>query len=56
MTTITAGAVQLSVPILSMVLGALILSEDITMLSGISALVTLSGVAWVSLTTKQKKL
>ncbi|MEE4883954.1 DMT family transporter [Pseudomonas alliivorans] len=56
MTTITAGAVQLSVPILSMVLGVLILSEDITMLSGISALVTLSGVAWVSLTTRQKKL
>lgn len=54
MTAITAGAVQLSVPILSMVLGVLILSEDITMLGGISALVTLSGVAWVSLTTKQK--
>lgn len=56
MTAITAGAVQLSVPVLSAVLGVLILSEGITWLSGISALVTLSGVAWVSLTAKKRKL
>lgn len=47
MTAITAGAIQLSVPILSMVFGALILSKSI------SALVTLIGIAWFSLTTKQ---
>jgi len=46
MTAISAGAVQLSVPVLSAVLGVLILSEEISWVGGISALITLGGVAW----------
>lgn len=33
-------------------LGVLILSEQISWISGISALVTLGGVAWITLTAK----
>lgn len=50
MTAISAGAVQLSVPVLSAVLGVLILSEEISWIGGVSALITLGGVAWVTLT------
>lgn len=52
MTAISAGAVQLSVPVLSAVLGVLILSEEISWIGGMSALITLGGVAWVTLTAK----
>lgn len=52
MTAISAGAVQLSVPVLSAVLGVMILSEEISWVSGVSALVTLGGVTWVTLTAK----
>ncbi|MDZ5461213.1 DMT family transporter, partial [Azohydromonas lata] len=55
MTVISAGAVQLSVPVLSATLGVLVLSEEITLKSAISALVALSGVAWVTLTAKAGK-
>ena len=49
MTAISAGAVQLSVPVLSALLGVLILSESISWVSGISASITLVGVAWITL-------
>lgn len=49
MTAISAGAVQLSVPVLSAILGVLILSENISWMSGISASITLIGVAWVTM-------
>ncbi|TDF82358.1 DMT family transporter [Pseudomonas sp. H9] len=52
MTAISAGAVQLSVPVLSAALGVLILSEEISWIGAISALITLGGVAWVTLTAK----
>lgn len=55
MTAISAGAVQLLVPVLSAALGALILGEEISLKSSISALVVLLGVIWVALTTKQGK-
>lgn len=55
MTAISAGAVQLLVPVLSAALGALILGEEISLKSSISALVVLMGVIWVALTTKQGK-
>jgi drug/metabolite transporter (DMT)-like permease len=54
MAAITAGAVQLSVPILSAVFGALILDEKITPKGAISALIVLGGIALVTLTTKRK--
>jgi drug/metabolite transporter (DMT)-like permease len=40
------------VPVLSAVLGVMILSEEISWIGGISALITLGGVAWVTLTAK----
>lgn len=52
MTAISAGAVQLSVPILSAVLGVVLLDETLTMASMVSALVVLTGVAWVTVTAK----
>lgn len=55
MTAISAGAVQLSVPLLSAVLGVLLLGEHISWGAGLSALVTLGGVAWVTLTAKAKQ-
>lgn len=54
MAVISAGAVQLSVPVLSAVFGALILGEKMTARGSISALVVLGGVAWVTLTAKRK--
>lgn len=50
MTAISAGAVQLSVPILAAILGIVLLSESLSVQGAISALVTLGGVAWVTLT------
>lgn len=55
MTAISAGAVQLLVPVLSAALGALILGEEISLKSSISALAALLGVAWVALTAKLGK-
>lgn len=55
MTAISAGAVQLSVPVLSAALGVLILGEDISLESSLSALAVLGGVTWVTLTTKAGK-
>jgi drug/metabolite transporter (DMT)-like permease len=52
MTAISAGAVQLSVPVVSAALGVLVLSEEVTLKSAVSALATLGGVAWVTLTAK----
>jgi drug/metabolite transporter (DMT)-like permease len=49
-TAISAGAVQLSVPVLSASLGALLLGERISLRGAIPAVVTLAGVAWVMLT------
>jgi len=54
MAAITAGAVQLSVPILSACFGALLLDETITGRGAISALIVLIGIALVTLTTKQQ--
>jgi drug/metabolite transporter (DMT)-like permease len=50
MTAISAGAVQLSVPLISAGFGALAFGERFTWRSSIAALVTLAGVAWVTLT------
>jgi drug/metabolite transporter (DMT)-like permease len=55
MTAISAGAVQLSVPIVTAVLGVLILNEEITLRSAVSALMTLAGVAWVTLTARLER-
>lgn len=54
MTIISAGAVQLSVPVLSAVMGVLMLGEQITLQGAISALATLGGVFLITLTAKRK--
>ncbi|WP_084676937.1 DMT family transporter [Massilia niastensis] len=48
MSAISAGAVQLSVPVLSALLGVLLLGETVSPKSVIAGLVTLGGVAWVT--------
>lgn len=53
MTATSAGAVQLSVPIVSAVLGIFLLGETMTLASAISGLVTLFGVAWVTLRARR---
>lgn len=53
MTAITAGAVQLSVPVLSALLGALVLGEAITLKAALSALIVLAGIAWVTAHTRR---
>jgi drug/metabolite transporter (DMT)-like permease len=50
LTAISAGAVQLSVPVLSAALGVLLLHERLALRSIAAALVTLAGVAWVTWT------
>ncbi|MCP2040203.1 drug/metabolite transporter (DMT)-like permease [Neisseria sp. HSC-16F19] len=50
---ITAGAVQLSVPVISAVFGALLLDEAITLRSTLSACLVLGGIAWVTLSTRR---
>jgi drug/metabolite transporter (DMT)-like permease len=47
MAAITAGAVQLSVPVLSALFGALLLGEAITGKEAVSALIVLAGIALV---------
>lgn len=53
MTAISAGAVQLSVPVLSAMLGATILGEQVSFKSGVSAAVVLAGVALVTTSARQ---
>ncbi|WP_371596511.1 EamA family transporter [Pusillimonas sp. T2] len=55
MTAIGAGAVQLSVPVISAVMGVALLDETMSLHSVVSALLTLGGVAWVSLTIRNTK-
>lgn len=54
-TAINAGSVQLSVPIISAGMGATLLGEKITLYSALAALVTLLGVLWVSLASRDGK-
>ena len=54
MAAISAGAVQLSVPVISAVLGVALLGERITLTSALAALVVLGGVALVTLTARRR--
>lgn len=54
MTAIGAGAVQLSVPVISAVMGVLLLGEHVGARSALAGLATLGGVAWVTLTAKRR--
>lgn len=51
---ISAGAVQLSVPVISAVFGVALLGEHVTARSVLCALATLGGVAWVTLTARRR--
>jgi drug/metabolite transporter (DMT)-like permease len=53
MSAIGAGAVQLSVPIISALLGVLLLGENITLYGALSALTVLGGIAVVILTLRR---
>ena len=53
MTAIGAGAVQLSVPLLSAAFGVLLLGEHVGLTSALCALATLAGVGWVTLTVRR---
>lgn len=53
MTATSAGAVQLSVPILSAAMGVLLLGEKVSLQSATFALLTLLGVAWVTFSSKR---
>lgn len=54
MTTISAGAVQLCVPVLSAVMGMVLLDEQMTLKGAISGLVALGGIVLITLTVKRK--
>ncbi|WP_258307354.1 DMT family transporter [Alcaligenes faecalis] len=54
MSAITAASVQLSVPVLTAVLGLLILDEQISLKSALAALLVLGGIAVVILTSRRK--
>lgn len=54
MAAISAGAVQLSVPVISAALGVLLLQEPIRLASAVPAMMVLAGVAWVTLTVKKR--
>jgi drug/metabolite transporter (DMT)-like permease len=54
LTAISAGAVQLSVPLLSAVLGVVLLGERLASRSIAAALVTLAGIAWVTWTASAR--
>ncbi|MBY4899118.1 DMT family transporter [Cupriavidus sp. AU9028] len=56
MTAISAAAVQLSVPVLTAVLGVVLLSEAVTWAGAVASLATLAGVAWVTLTARGRPL
>ncbi|WP_296949754.1 DMT family transporter [uncultured Massilia sp.] len=51
---ISAGAVQLSVPVISAGFGVALLGERVTARSALCALATLGGVAWVTLTARKR--
>jgi drug/metabolite transporter (DMT)-like permease len=53
LTAISAGAVQLSVPVISALLGVLLLGETLTLKSAVSALAVLGGIAWVTFTARR---
>lgn len=53
LTAISAGAVQLSVPVLSAVLGVIFLGEALTARSVISGVAVLSGIAWVTVSARK---
>ncbi len=53
MAAISAGAVQLSVPVLSAVFGALLLDEGMTLRGSVSALIVLAGIALVILSARR---
>ena len=53
LTAISAGAVQLSVPVISAVLGVLLLGETLTLRSAMCGLAVLGGIAWVTLTARR---
>lgn len=53
LTAISAGAVQLSVPVISAVLGVVLLGETLTLRSAICALAVLGGIAWVTFTARR---
>lgn len=52
MTAISAAAVQLSVPVLTAMLGVALLDETMTWTGAFAALAALAGVAWVTLAAK----
>jgi drug/metabolite transporter (DMT)-like permease len=52
MTRISAGAVQLSVPLISAGFGVLLLGEAVTVRSAVSAAAVLGGIAWMTLTAR----
>jgi drug/metabolite transporter (DMT)-like permease len=52
LTAISAGAVQLSVPVISAVLGVALLGETLSWRSVMSGLAVLGGIAWVTLTVR----
>lgn len=54
LTAIAAGAMQLSVPVISALLGVLVLGEHVAARSALAGLATLAGVAWVTLTARQR--
>ena len=54
MTAIGAGAVQLSVPVISAVLGVLLLGEHLGVRSAVAGLATLGGVGWVMATVRKR--
>lgn len=54
MTAIGAGAVQLSVPIVSALFGVLLLGERVSARGALCALATLAGVGWVMLTARRR--
>lgn len=53
LTAISAGAVQLSVPVISALLGILLLGETLTARSALAALAVLGGIAWVTFTARR---
>jgi len=54
LSAIGAGAVQLSVPVISAVLGLLVLGERISAWGAAAGLATLAGVAWVMLSARNR--
>lgn len=51
---ISAGAVQLSVPVISAILGVLILNEEISLRSALAAVAVLAGIALVTLSARRQ--